>query len=484
MKKYLTIILTFLFFSASAQTVHHYLDKIRNNPAKLTAFFSQMPKGGDLHHHYSGSVYAESFVNYVIAQDYFLNKTTLEDKYKRPPADPEGQRLSYNKKDGLLEEYKFRLLQRWSVKDYNGVSGPSDRQFFDSFSHFDIASENTIDSGLLELKKRAVQENVSYIETMLASAKCGRTADLTLRFHPGLQFVQKQNDAQQCRLLLDTLYQELLKKDVIACADNFSVNTVTKLHESLKIDDESFTMRYQTYTVRILEATEVFKRLLIAFDAASKNPLIVGVNILSPENNDVAMRDYWLHMQMFKYCHKKYPQVKYSMHAGELTLGLVKPEELSWHINAAVREAGASRIGHGVDLPYESKSYDLLNYMKEKDVAIEINLTSNEFILKVKDDRHPISLYKEFGVPMVISSDDAGVLRSNLTEQYVLLAGRYPQFSYEDIKKLVYNSINYSFIKEQSVKKKLLLKLNNDFARFEQVILSQKKSPAFPGRRK
>jgi adenosine deaminase len=184
-------------------------------------------------------------------------------------------------------------------------------------------------------------------------------------------------------------------------------------------------------------------------------------------------------MQMFKYCHNKYPQVKYSMHAGELTLGLVKPEELSWHINAAVREAGASRIGHGVDLPYESKSYDLLRYMKEKDVAVEINLTSNEFILKVKGDRHPISLYKEFQVPIVISSDDAGVLRTNLTEQYVLLAGRYPQFSYEDIKKIVYNSINYSFIKEPSVRQKLLLKLNKDFLRFEQVILGRKKPSAF-----
>jgi hypothetical protein len=32
--------------------------KIRNNEAALTAF-SQMPKGGDLHHHFSGSVYAE-----------------------------------------------------------------------------------------------------------------------------------------------------------------------------------------------------------------------------------------------------------------------------------------------------------------------------------------------------------------------------------------------------------------------------------------
>ncbi|MDR1250041.1 MAG: hypothetical protein LBK63_12150, partial [Treponema sp.] len=31
---------------------------IRNNRAKLQYFFTQMPKGGDLHNHLTGSVYA------------------------------------------------------------------------------------------------------------------------------------------------------------------------------------------------------------------------------------------------------------------------------------------------------------------------------------------------------------------------------------------------------------------------------------------
>jgi hypothetical protein len=45
---------------------------------------------------------------------------------------------------------------------------------------------------------------------------------------------------------------------------------------------------------------------------------------------------------------------------------------------------------------YESKSYELLRYMAKNKVAIEINLVSNEFILKVKENRHPISLYRAF----------------------------------------------------------------------------------------
>ena len=184
------------------------------------------------------------------------------------------------------------------------------------------------------------------------------------------------------------------------------------------------------------------------------------------------MRDYWLHMQMFKYMHSKYPNVKYAMHAGELALGMVKPEEMTWHINAAVHTAGANRIGHGVDLPYEHNSYDLLEYMAKNKIAIEINLYSNEFILKVKNDAHPFTLYNEFNVPIVICTDDAGVLRSDLTRQYVLLAKRYKDVKYADIKRFVYNSIDYSFIEEDSIKDKIKKQLDEKFATFEREVLA------------
>ena len=105
--------------------------------------------------------------------------------------------------------------------------------------------------------------------------------------------------------------------------------------------------------------------------------------------------------------------------------------------------------------------------MAKKSIPIEINLVSNEFILKVKESRHPLTLYKNFDVPIVISTDDAGILRTNVTEQYVLLAKRYKDVSYTDIKQYVYNSINYSFIKEASVKKQLLKDLDNRFKAFE-----------------
>jgi hypothetical protein len=471
------IILSFIFFvfttNLRAQTVGKYFEKIRNNPAALTAFFSQMPKGGDLHHHYSGSVYAETYFDIAVERDFFVNKNTLEISIQRPSGDEAWASFSSLKQEGLLPGYKQRLLQLWSVKDFNFNSYPSYRQFFETFQHFGISSDISMDRGLLELKQRAKEEHVSYIETMFKIIDCDKPVDDLFGLDGRLEKYQREKNVIATTYLLDSLFTVIEKRNVTGCAIKFN-DELYKLHTSQAIDDSDFTMRYQNFVLRFMNPVQLFTNLLIAFESANRSSLVVGVNIVAPEHEDVSMKDYWLHMQMFNYCHKKYPLVKYSMHAGELALGMVKPEELNWHISAAVYDAKANRIGHAVDLPYEKDCYALLNYMSKNKIPVEINLFSNEFILKVKDGRHPIMLYKNFKVPIVISSDDAGVLRTNLTDQFVLLAGRYPEISYNDIKTFIYNSIEYSFIEENVVKQKLRLKLDTGFSKFENMILSTK----------
>ncbi|MES2116327.1 MAG: adenosine deaminase, partial [Pseudomonadota bacterium] len=42
--------------------------------AELTMFFTMMPKGGDLHHHYSGAIYAEQYLEWVDHQHYCVKR--------------------------------------------------------------------------------------------------------------------------------------------------------------------------------------------------------------------------------------------------------------------------------------------------------------------------------------------------------------------------------------------------------------------------
>ena len=78
---------------------------------------------------------------------------------------------------------------------------------------------------------------------------------------------------------------------------------------------------------------------------------------------------------------------------------------------------------------------------------------------------HPVTLYRKYGVPYVISTDDAGVTRHTLSNEYVLFASRYKP-DYAEVKKASYNGLRYSFL-PASDKKRLTAQLDARFAKFE-----------------
>ena len=121
------------------------------------------------------------------------------------------------------------------------------------------------------------------------------------------------------------------------------------------------------------------------------------------------------------------------------------PEGLCCHIRLAVEQALADRIGHGVDIMYEDRPYDLLKNMADKGVLVETNLTSNAVILGIEGKHHPFATYRKFGVPVALSTDDEGVSRIDLTHEYVRAVEAFG-LSYAELKELVRNSLEYSFL--------------------------------------
>ncbi len=434
--------------------------------AKLNLFLTRMPKGGDIHHHYSGTIYAETYLDWVKEKGWYIDSCSLT---ITKSSDASAENCKALTVDALLREDKLyrQLLTLWSDKDYDNhfhEQVPPDSNFFNTFFYFGpIANENE-DIGIKIIKERALAENVSYIETQYSrtgvKSKHILSDDTRNDYIAQLLKAKTQTEA-------DTVFNSIVA--AYAQDDKFSdgvmkfVEEVDQIHQG--IDDDNFTMRYQTYTARVQDPLQVFTELYSGFSAADKSPLIVGVNIVAPENNHVALRDYTLHMQMFNYLSKKYPHVKKSMHAGELTLGMVRPKDLLFHMKQARDIAGADRIGHGIDIPYETHSLETLADLKAN-AAVEINLTSNEFILGVSHEAHPYLIYEKYGVPMVISTDDSGVSRNNLTNEFVLLASRYAP-SYEQVKEYVYNSIRFSFMSNTDKEKNILL-LDKKFSQFEQ----------------
>jgi len=474
----LTLVITGLPFcraqivddTSNFQATSDYYDQItsrRNmsidpNVAALNQFFSLMPKGGDLHHHYSGAIYAETFLDWVAKEGSWINRESLLIETSKTP---NSLTVAELKKEDLL--YR-ELLRRWSDQDYGTFYHDElapDQQFFQTFNYFVGLASRHIPEGLRQLKQRAKHENLQFLETMLSAVDfeyCEPALDRRLL---DLQAAHQQSailsEYEACRKKLDADpgFQEAVGK---------FVQDVGRYHEGM--DDDEFLIRYQTYAYRDSPPSTVFASLYAGFSAADQSDLIVGVNILGPENGTIALRDYQLHMLMFHRLHQWFPKVRIAMHAGELTLGMVRPENLTFHITEAVRVAGAERIGHGVDIVHETDSLNLLTEMASKKIAVEINLTSNQFILGVEGAAHPITVYQQFGVPLVISTDDPGVSRNNLSNQYMLLATRY-RLPYPKVKEIVTNSIRYSFLSTDD-RERALERLRAQLHRFETQIAS------------
>jgi adenosine deaminase len=449
------------------QLTEKYFNSIRRegDNAALTLFLTQMPKGGDIHHHYSGALYFETYLDWAAKENLFLDTRNF-----MLTSDTAEQNITI---DSLKRnEALYRVVsEEWSDEDFSDnfhLQNPPDQHFFNTFNFFGGISKACYREGLAEIKQEAEKENVQYIETMFSIP--GFKVKFRENLKDSLKYYEAKKDTQHLYQIFNLLVQSIKSAPSYDKSITDYIDSIHSYHAG--IDDSNFSMRFQAYAARTAAPASVFAMLYGSFDAVTrdKSSLLVGVNIVAPENNIVSMRDYWLHMQMFRYLKDLFPTVKTAMHAGEVAMGMVKPQDLTYHIYDAVFIAKANRIGHGVDIPYETQAFETLKKMKSDSIAIEINLSSNEFILGVKGNDHPINLYYTAGVPVVISTDDAGVSRNNLSYEYVLLASRY-HFSYKQIKTFVFNSIKYSFLKENE-KLDIEKKLNQRFEFFEAKIAS------------
>lgn len=476
-------------FTTDEQSTSDYFERIKNNPAALRQFFTAMPKGGDLHNHLTGSAYAETYFEMAAKKEMYVNMKTGK-LYKDKPSEVETIRLSKDMDD--LHNHRMELIDKWSIRNFQPYKYPlgPDEYFFGTFGLLSALTSDIDDLAHLmrELKKRAVKENVQYLEVMASSPHVPEYCFLDeadyKKYDTDLKYYVKKGNDDKAKALLGEIYDLIDTKATEAAADYLEF--IKQLDEKSRIDEETWeTMtdngkrkllcRYQGYSSRGGEPLKVFAQLYVVHKACllssdEKENLLVGCNIVAAENGEKSMLYYHLHMQMFAVLADKQNEnkgevkVKTSLHAGELTLGLTRPEHLTYHIDQAVNMTKVRRIGHGVDLPFEPNSKEILKTMKDHAISVEINLTSNEFILGVKDSEHPIMLYHKAGVPIVISTDDPGILRTSLTEQYTLATLRYG-FSYFEIRDFADNSILCSFLnlKEFNKLRVEYCKLSKDF---------------------
>lgn len=446
---------------SAEQRTARYFDAIRNSPPVLEAFLREMPKGGDLHNHLSGAVYAESYLQFAIHDGGCIDRKALA--FVAAPCDEAHD--SVPAETALTNPFLYRvLIDALSMRDFHpysqsGISESGEDHFFATFGRFSLVSRAHTGEMLAEVASRAGRQNESYLELILGldrtSAQLGSKVGWTEDFDQMREKLTAAGIGEAVGEVRNKLDQaEAEKNRLLSCDDSAHADPGCKV-----------TIRYIYEVYRGTPKEQVFAEMMSGFALAKADHRYVAVNPVMPEDGYTSMHDYDLHMQMLEYFHKLYPDVHLTEHAGELAAGLVPPAGLRSHIRDAVEIGHAQRIGHGVDVMEEDHPVELLQEMARMKVAVEICLTSNDLILQVKGDRHPFPVYRKYGVPVVIATDDEGVSRSDMTHEYLRAVQNYA-LSYADLKKIVRDSLQYSFA-ESTVKSKLLAELSMSFSQFE-----------------
>lgn len=83
--------------ATSEQRTAHVLDTARANPLDLRAFLIGMPKGGDLHMHLTGAVYAESWIKEGVEDQLCVDIVSMS--FVRPAAENAASAASCDKGD-------------------------------------------------------------------------------------------------------------------------------------------------------------------------------------------------------------------------------------------------------------------------------------------------------------------------------------------------------------------------------------------------
>jgi adenosine deaminase/aminodeoxyfutalosine deaminase len=177
--------------------------------------------------------------------------------------------------------------------------------------------------------------------------------------------------------------------------------------------------------VRQMGAEEAMKVARLAAERVEQEVVAFGIG------GDEALGPVQWFSEVFEFARRS--GLHLTVHAGE-TVG---PESV-W---GALR-LGAERIGHGIRAAEDPA---LLEWLREKDIPLEICITSNVATGAVAAlEQHPVRRIYEAGVPIVLGSDDPAMFQTTLEREYEVAAREFG-FTEEELRGIAENGFRYAF---------------------------------------
>lgn len=439
---------------------------IRQNTPMLVDFLDDFPKGADLHNHASGAAYIEYGLIYTNQKSFFYDLKKLqilkEDTSKADTTFTQYPENSVQKSAGCSGWMKDRpcliavedllgndeQLQKYldvvSVRGWHENTTNGLDHFFNAFSHKVSESKN---QSLARILARNHSQGVRYVELMTSAISRDVMAALQ-NLVPEDSF-DIANLEESYAKIVSYLDSPDLKRGVVSYMDRREKAVATILREQYNLtiagNRPDVVVRYIPQLYRMKSLYSIFISAAANLKASTLDERIVATNMVQEESGIPSMVNFDNQMKVLDFFWKKFGEPKIALHAGELVLRESPLEPMRDRISKSIAMGHASRIGHGISIAWETDTENTLKMMRDKGVAVEICLSSNDIILGVSGKDHPISMYIQAGVPISIATDDEGISRSNLTMEY-MKAVREHGLRYESLKQIAKNGLQYSFL--------------------------------------
>ena len=403
------------------------LNKLRGDAQKTARFCAAFPKGAMLHVHPSGTVSVASALSILRASDPVIARDKILRAVSRPEARFNAcelgllKTLPKEKRFSKLTHNSQLLLAELAVLPRKAAQGFV--EFQSKFSYIEALGESSDFDPLPLLMKdflrRAKGNRVSYVEL---TRSCPATADALSR--------------------ADLESRTYARENGVGIGVNCSFNrTAETAHVAAK-------------------ARAFFAVLLANQKAGIETQSVRGIDLLGDEDgaDNPTLDVSALGSQAVYACYlEKRAQgleLKATMHAGELG----EPRN--------VRDAlimGVNRLGHAVKLADDPVA---LEYARINKIPVEVNLVSNLRLGAVQRlSEHPFLSYLRLGIPVSLSTDDEGILETDIDNE-CRQAIAHTDITYAELKLMSLNSISSSFATEEE-KAKRLEQLETDLRLFE-----------------
>ncbi|AKK75069.1 adenosine kinase [Chryseobacterium gallinarum] len=241
-----------------------------------------------------------------------------------------------------------------------------------------------------------------------------------------------------------------------------SVTDLQEIVKEVRRSNPRFSLKLIYSSFKFLDPAAIDKQLEMAFQLKKEFPdMISGFDLVADEAAGHSINSFRNNWAKLNELNKKYGiELPLFLHAGESNSVFNKNVvDISLLDN--------QRIGHGLNLIYFPKTMERI---RKQGKLVEVSPISNQILGYVSDLRnHPARVLLSNGIQCSINSDDPGVYGYEGLSYDFWMAFVYWELDVKALKKLVFNSINYSSLNDGE-KKKSVDYLNKEWNEFVQKI--------------